>query len=284
MISSSTGNEPTVSVVIPTYNMEKHLLETLKSVSSQTLSNIEVIVIDDRSTDGTVSLIQQYCLEDSRVRLVQLESNSNRPAVPRNRGIAESRAKFVAFLDHDDLWVSWKLQRQVQVLEARPELTLVHSAMWLYPGRRSLETLRYLPNPIHRSSITNLKRWNAVSCSSAIVRRSALVALGGFDERVELRAIEDYHLWLRLGMAGQFGFITEIHGYYRTDPSSTYALEDMADRLQYLRSIGLIDAVPDTRRTPSRVLIRAAGYPASIYRYAIEAPMRRALGRSANVA
>jgi teichuronic acid biosynthesis glycosyltransferase TuaG len=278
-----SGREPDVSVVIPSYNMEKHILETLKSVSTQTLDNFEVIVVDDCSSDSTPDIVRRHMTDDPRFRLVVLEQNSNRPAVPRNRGICEARGAFVAFLDHDDLWAPWKLQRQFDVMSAYPDLGMVHSAMWLYPGKKSYSTLLDLPNPLHRSSLSNLRRWNAISCSSVMARRAVVNSVGGFDESPKLRAIEDYHLWLRIANQHSFAFITEIHGFYRTDPESTYALEAMDDRLAFLRTIGLIDPAASTPLSGARALARAMGYPAAVYRYLVDGPIRRRIGSLAHI-
>ena len=95
--------KPKVSIVIPTYNMQEHLGETIDSILSQTLDSYEVIIVDDCSTDGTAQVALKYCEIDSRIRYVKLDANSNLPAVPRNRGIELSQGEYIAFLDHDDL-------------------------------------------------------------------------------------------------------------------------------------------------------------------------------------
>ena len=117
-------DEPRVSVIIPAFNIEQHIGETLDSLECQTFRSFEALVVDDCSTDRTASIVRARAALDPRIRYIRLESNSNRPAVPRNRGLAEAKGEFVAFLDHDDLWFRRKLERQIRVLDS----FLIHSA------------------------------------------------------------------------------------------------------------------------------------------------------------
>ena len=226
---------PKVTVIIPAFNMERHIGQTLDSVQAQTFTSFEVIVVDDCSTDQTANIVKRRIAEDSRFRYIRLETNSNRPAVPRNRGLAAATGEYVAFLDHDDLWSSRKLERQVLVLDSRPDLALVHSHLWVFRGDSRLLGLLFLPNPKRqRANSGALRRRNMIQCSSVMARTNIVRRLGGFDERPELRAVEDYHLWYRISRGHQIAYISEIHGFYRSNPAGTSAGENMNERLRYL--------------------------------------------------
>lgn len=273
-----------VSVVIPAFNMERNISETLDALQRQTFTAFEVIVVDDCSTDGTADIVMERVAKDARFRYVRLEANSNRPAVPRNRGIAEAVGEFVAFLDHDDLWSPRKLERQVRVLDARPDLAMVHSHLWDFTERSKLRGLIYLPNPYRRLAAYNLLRQhNVVQCSAAIVRLSVVRELGGFDERPELRAIEDYHLWLRVSQEHKIAYISEIHGYYRCSPNSTSTQESLLTKHRYLdenSSTAILSSAPSPVRRAAR---KIAGYPLALYFHLLDGGIRQLLDKPPRV-
>ncbi|MDF2765542.1 MAG: glycosyltransferase family 2 protein, partial [Rhodospirillales bacterium] len=115
---------PLVSVVIPAFNAERFLARTLDSVSRQTYSALEIIVVDDGSLDGTAGIVRQQAALDPRVRLIRQENAG--VAAARNRGIAESDGCFVAPLDADDLWHPQKIELQLRRFEERPSAGLVY--------------------------------------------------------------------------------------------------------------------------------------------------------------
>ena len=110
--------EPLVTCVIPTYNGERFLGAAIRSALGQTHTNLEVIVVDDGSTDGTPEVVQGF---GNRVKYVYQDNAG--PAAARNRGIAEAAGEFLSFLDADDLWVAEKLSKQLARFRARPELS-----------------------------------------------------------------------------------------------------------------------------------------------------------------
>ena len=111
--------KPLISGIVPVYNGERYLRETLDSMLAQTYQPLEVIVVDDGSTDGTPKVVAGY---GDRVRYIYQENSG--PAIARNRGIDAARGEFIAFLDADDLWHPEKLMRQMTRFEARQELEL----------------------------------------------------------------------------------------------------------------------------------------------------------------
>jgi glycosyltransferase involved in cell wall biosynthesis len=104
-----------VSIVIPTFNSEKFIAETILSIQSQTLTNWEVIVVDDGSSDKTVSILSKIAQLDKRIRFFQLEKNSG-AGIARNLGLSKANGRYIAFLDSDDLWKPTKLEKQIKFM------------------------------------------------------------------------------------------------------------------------------------------------------------------------
>lgn len=109
-----------VSIIVPVYNVEKYIVETMDCVRNQTYSRWELLLVEDGSTDNTVAVIEEYLgsAQDSRIRLIRQPSNMG-AARARNRGLAEAKGRFVAYLDGDDLWVPEKLERELAFMEEK---------------------------------------------------------------------------------------------------------------------------------------------------------------------
>ena len=202
---------PLVSVVIPVYNGERFLRESLESVFAQTFHNYEIICVDDGSTDGSYALLQQY---GARVRVIQ-QANSGQSAA-RNAGVREAAGAFVAFLDQDDQWYPSKLAQQVAVLNAEPDVVLVHcnydrmdgDGRVLVAGAALVERTSALTSPLGRLIGEAL-----VFPSAMMVRRDVFQRVGGFDP--ELRGFEDFDLIARLKQEGGFILLNESGMAYR---------------------------------------------------------------------
>ena len=239
---------------------------------------MEILIVDDCSTDATPEIIHELQAEDRRISYFRLPQNSNRPAVPRNFGLKQAQGRYVAFLDHDDLWFPRKLERQMAVLEREPGIAMVHASLLFFPDKRRARSFLKLPNPLeHTASTANLRSGNPVLCSSVMARASVIREFGGFDERPELRAVEDYHLWLRMSESYEIRYMSEILGYYRTNAASTSGTEDMGRRLDVLEAEGLIARTP---RDPWRVraIRRSWGLPIALYDHLPDARLRQKRG------
>ncbi len=194
---------PDVSVVIPTRD-RWHLLSrhALPSALGQEGVTVEVIVVDDGSTDGTADRV--VALDDPRVRLVR-DGGSRGPAAARNAGVAEARAEWVAFLDDDDLWAPEKLALQIGALG---------DADWGYTGAvvvdESLVPIDELPVASPVGLAERLRHGNILAGggSAVVVRRAVLRELGGFDE--SLFYVEDWDLWRRLAEHGTAAVREEV--------------------------------------------------------------------------
>ena len=180
----------TITAVIPTHNRSAALRRALESVGAQTRPPDEIIVVDDGSTDDTPSLVRR---DFPNVNYIHQENAGVSAA--RNRGVASARSEWVAFLDSDDEWRPSKLERQEEALAANPNYHLCHTnETWIRDGRRVNEGKRHAKAGgwIFQRCLPLC----VISPSAAVVRRSLLQELGGFDET--LTVCEDYDMWLRI--------------------------------------------------------------------------------------
>lgn len=206
------NQEPLVSVVMASYNCAGYLPVAVASVLNQTHRNVELLVIDDGSTDDTRSVVQQF-MDDARVRH-HWQPNAGQCAA-KNKGIELSNGEFVAFLDADDCWKEDKLARQLELFVDRPDVGVGYGFLELidHTGRQ----LPWEPVPPRRGEVTEeLLLENFVPFSSAIVRRTLLERHGGFDAKLDMGI--DYDLWLRLSLQCEFDFVPDVVGQYRIWP------------------------------------------------------------------
>jgi glycosyltransferase involved in cell wall biosynthesis len=205
---------PALSVVIAAYNHGRYLGSAIQSALNQTWRDLEVIVVDDGSTDETPSVVQSY-LADPRLRYCRTEHQG--VARAKNGGIRLARAPFLAFLDADDVWLPRKVERQLTRFRSEPSLGVVYSRRLLMD--EAGQPLEYEQPPLPRGDVlAAMFRANFVCFSSAVVRRDILDVVGSFDEGLELAI--DYDLWLRVAMFCRFDFVDEPLVLYRTGHAS----------------------------------------------------------------
>ena len=182
-----------VSVIIPTYNCARYLGEALDSVASQTYRDLEIIVVDDGSTDGTPQLLARY---GSAVRVVS-QPNLGLPAA-RNAGIRAAAGRYLALLDADDIWLPEKLAVQMAHLAQHPDCAWICTDWESFDETGLLEAsgLRRYPAWRDPDSCRALVKADFVNCSSLLLRRDCFDLAGRFDER--LRAAEDTEFWVRM--------------------------------------------------------------------------------------
>jgi len=196
------SENPLVSVVCPAYNCGLFIKPALESVFSQSYRPIEVIVVDDGSTDSTPELIKVY-REVWYLRQANLGASA-----ARNNGIRAARGEYVAFLDLDDLWTPEKLSDQVVALESCPEAGFGFSDMRLFSSSGDEEltmfqkyqlTAEYFGHEwMVERAVAKLVMMNFIPTSSVVARKTALTEAGGFDE--QFRKSEDWDLWLRMAL------------------------------------------------------------------------------------
>ena len=229
----------TVSVVIPAYNAERTLGETLRSVIAQTHTNLEILVVDDGSTDDTARIADGFAMRDERVRVLR-QANAG-VAAARNAGIAASKGEFVAPLDSDDLWHPAKIDRQLRVFrDGGDRLGLVYSWFALIDRQSRVVQLRHEPRH-HGDVLAALAYRNFIgNGSSALIRRAAFDRTGGYDASLRARGgqgCEDWKLYFEIAERHHFGVVPEPLTGYRDLPDNM-----SSDVLQMLRSRDLCTA------------------------------------------
>ncbi|MDQ8184956.1 glycosyltransferase [Pelagicoccus sp. SDUM812002] len=206
--------DPAVSVIIPTYNRAQLVVRAIESVRSQSLTDIEILVIDDASTDQTEAAVAG--IEDSRIRYFRQQSNQDVSAA-RNRGLREARGRYIAFLDSDDEWLPGKLEAQIDRFETLPE-----SVGLVYTGsvQRYDDGTERVFTPEHKGKVlAQILRTNITDTGSAsvVIRRNVIRVVGFFDETIP--AMEDYDYWIRVARFYEFDFVPQVLARYHESHS-----------------------------------------------------------------
>jgi len=215
-----------VSVIMPAYNAEKTIKAAIGSVLAQTHGELELIVIDDCSTDSTAKKVKQYT--DSRVKLISNEKNSGVSA-SRNHGIKEAKYDLVAFLDSDDCWECNKLEIQLGELENNPEaaVSFTATAYMDAEGNRLPYTLRAPERVTYREVL----KQNVISCSSALVKKEMLLRFPMLNDR---GLHEDLALWLNILKVTPYAVGTDMPLLiYRVSPTGKSGNKVKAARMQW---------------------------------------------------
>ncbi|ROT98394.1 glycosyltransferase [Marinobacter sp. R17] len=210
---------PLVTVIIPAFNAEDYLDETLSSIEAQTYPNIEIIVVDDGSTDSTPEIVNGHT---SRVRYIR-QDNSGSCSAPRNLGLRHAAGEFITFFDADDIMLPHKVEHQVEQFFSYPEAVFVTSNYRNFTENEKSadhfsscpliaeKCLEIGPGPFllpSQSCRNILLEENFTIASSPLFRRSLVFNEGGFDE--SLRACEDFHLIYRIAMKGPVVVLPEV--------------------------------------------------------------------------
>lgn len=211
--------EPEVSIITAAYNAEKYIAKTIESVQKQTFSNWEYIIADNGSTDRTVQIIQRF-LSDRRIKLV-IENRKGK-AFARNAAFLNSQGKFIANIDADDLWRCDKLEKQVALLKANPEVGLVYTGMTIIDAQGNTLSL-VTPVDISRKPLQYLLTVkNPIIHSSVIIRREAFSGERYQDETIE--RVDELIVYLKTClMFGRMGFLPEPLTAYRVHKESEHS-------------------------------------------------------------
>ncbi len=192
---------PAVSVIIPLYNKGRFIRRTLESVAAQNVADLEVIIVDDGSTDGGADVVRGF--SDSRFRLA-VQANAG-PGAARNCGLRQARAPYVAFLDADDCWLPGFVQQNLALLERYPKAAAVSCGWFEFPGRRPA-TKWWTACDIREGPVTIERDFSAerlvaliayMNPSTVLARTESVRRWGGFYEAGS-RYAEDAILWLRM--------------------------------------------------------------------------------------
>lgn len=205
-------NNELVSVVIPAFNAEQHIKECIDSVLNQTYKNLEIIIIDDGSTDNTIDVITAY--KDEKIKLFKQKNSGS--AVARNYAIKQASGIWIAFIDSDDIWLPEKLQKQ---LENCSDHVWSHTDMFFYGDIYPEHTKTSDLTPKHSGLILkSLLIENSIGTSSVVINRKIFDELGGFN--TDYRALQDWDFWLRVAEKYQVCYLDEPMVYYRVHSSS----------------------------------------------------------------
>lgn len=207
---------PRVTVVVPTFKRAALLKETVDAILAQTYRDFELLIVDNMSEDGTAAYAAG--LEDRRVRYFR-NPNNGIIAANRNFGIGKARGEYIALCDDDDLWLPTKLEKQMALLEARPDAALCYCNATVFKTLGQDDT-PWMMKRVYGDYYNNLLIGNFMPNSSIILRREAWKKFGGFCEDRELVAVEDYEMWLRLAREHAIVYVDECLLLYRVHASA----------------------------------------------------------------
>ncbi len=208
---------------MPSYNYERYLPLAIKSVLSQTHSDLELIITDDCSTDGSREIVEQWKLLDDRIVPVFHKVNRGL-AGARNSGLAVSSGEFVALCDADDIWLPEKLSIQLERFQTTPDLGVVHSDSTIIDSNGNLTGERFSLLNHRRGQITSgnlfeeLCQRNFLCVPTVVLRREAIQYAEGFDER--LRSLEDWVCWTKVSRKYDFYYVEDALAQYRIHGAS----------------------------------------------------------------
>jgi glycosyltransferase involved in cell wall biosynthesis len=230
---SSSDRPPDVTVVIPAYNAQATIDETLRTVRAQTHANLEILVVDDGSTDSTPQIVERHAQQDARIRLIR--QNNGGVAAARNAGANAARGEFLAPVDADDLWHPRKIELQLDVFRNGPsDLGLVYTWFALIDEHSNIIHTKH--NPAFSGQVLPvLAHYNFIgNGSSPLIRLSAFRASPGYDPSLKARGgqgCEDWKLYCQLADKHRIGVVkAHLVGYRLLDDNMS------SDALQMLRS------------------------------------------------
>lgn len=201
---------PLVSIIVASYNHENFVEEAIRSVLDQTVKDIEVLVVDDGSSDGTAKVLDQ--IKDSRLKITKLKEN--RKYHPRNLALRSARGKYIAFQNSDDVWAKNKLELQLNALSENKSLAACFTAVEIIDASGNVVHNSWangLFKTANRTNIKQLRRFfdigNCYCISSAIFSRRTFKKVGFFDE--SLMQLSDFDLWIRCAAVGDLHVINK---------------------------------------------------------------------------
>lgn len=222
MTLTNKNNPPLVSVIMPCYNSAAHLRQAIDSVLQQDYPNIELIVVDDGSTDNSPQILQQY---GDRIRVI-FQKNSG-PAAARNTGMRAAKGDFIAFNDSDDIWLEGKLTAQIILLLSAPEIGLCYTGWIVWDQQRPLlQVLAEQPDISAQQIVPDRSGWlylkllavSYIHTTTAVIRKEVIQHVGYFNEAYRIG--EDHDYWLRISQYCQVTKLKRKYSVYRDNPVS----------------------------------------------------------------
>ena len=238
-----------ISVIIPTYNRAHTILRSINSVLNQTYTDLELLIIDDGSTDNTQKLITQ--IDDSRVRYIYLGANSG-ASNARNVGVSAASGEWIAFQDSDDAWKPEKLEKQLLLASEHPEYNLIYSSFTNHLSNGNI--INFPPKPyqgiMEGELYSSLLLQNVIGAPTMLIKREAFLQSGGFD--TNYKSLEDWEFVIRFSKNNLIGFVPDflMDVYISNDGISSHVAPYYESRCRMLAEykedimkFGLFDAI-----------------------------------------
>lgn len=278
-IANIPGTAPLVSVVVLTWNRRALLAETVESILAQTMRDLELLIVDNESTDDTQQWASAH--PDARVRYLR-HANHGIISANRNYGIEQARGRWVAFCDDDDLWLPDKLERQVAAAQADPQCGLVSTDALRFTEHGDYGRMK--PGIDGRIDFAKfLEGLNPIVLTSVMVRRDVFDSVGRFNEDPRIFTIEDYEMWIRVAASYPVRVVGEPLVRYRVHAGAASHRDQRQviakERVMFadLRAAGVIDDVQfatamgnlarrDRRAAFTEALKRVPGLTGAYYR------------------
>lgn len=230
------NNSPLVSIIMPAYNSELYISESIGSVIAQTYTNWELLVIDDGSTDNTGQIIKEFQQKDPRIKYFYQENA--RQAKARNLGIKNSNGELIAFLDSDDLWLPSKLELSInEFLKGQQDVLFTNA--YVFRDTEQLSELECLPDMgvldkefSGEQGLSEFLYQNRIPILTVIAKKEAILKVNGFNDKNISGTAEDYELWLNLLVNGFIlrGVSMKL-SLYRLHVNSTSSINNMDIRV-----------------------------------------------------
>jgi glycosyltransferase involved in cell wall biosynthesis len=254
---------PTISVIIPAYNGERTILETIKSVQAQTFTDFELLIVDDGSTDRTLDLLRS--IQEPRLKIFTYENGGL--TVNRNRGITLATGEFMAFIDQDDLWTPDKLELQLAALQQNPKAGVAYSwtsvmgekGEWFLPCEQMLFEGNVYPEL--------LAGYFPMNGSNLLVRREAVESVGQFD--LAIAPCDDWEYALRLAVQWPFVLVPKIQNFYRQSATS------VASNIEVVHKANLLILEKAFKSAPQEIQHLKNKCFANVYLFNAEQYLRR---------
>ena len=207
-------DSPLVSVIIPTYNGSRFIKESIQSVLDQTYPNIEIIVVDDGSTDNTPAIVKSI----ADPRIIHIRQANSGVSMARNHGIDISHGDYIAFLDHDDLWLPHKLEKQMPFFKQNPMLALIYSDTFIINENNFIigkysHKIKFFRGMIFKELFLSC----FITILTVVIKKSAFFEVGPF---LPFKICEDYDLFLKCAAKYPIDYIDEPLAKYRVHESN----------------------------------------------------------------
>lgn len=200
--------DPLISVITPAYNAERFIGDTIDSVLDQTYANWEMVIVDDRSTDNTTTIVEEYRKRDNRIKLIVLEENSG-SAVARNTAMENAKGRYIAFLDSDDRWLPEKLEKQLHFMQEKDIAFSFTTYVRILEDGTKTNAVSSTPESVNYDDL--MKRC-VIGCLTVMLDRDKV----GHLKMVNIRTRQDYVYWLTITKKGFLAYgLPEILAEYR---------------------------------------------------------------------